>query len=301
MTLFVRLGFLWPILYIYFSLVSLCLHILHMNNFLMAYSVHVELYSIHTTCSWPRLYPCDFYGPFYLLHLGGLLMANFLYFLIVGELIRGTCTYKHIYIWVPLVTYSVLTRPLVTYSVHIEIFEGFFCTHTPHFDIDFSTSWNRLYTSDFYGLFCIFTSLLFLSLYGWYFTAYMCTFLWWHLYTCRFLLTILYIRDFLMAYSYDYMCRYIRWPIPYTFHMSVTYSIYEEYIDGITSFCTSNFYSLFYLFTFPWWANLYIFYGYACMYLRWPILYTCLLLVTYSVHKEILTVYSVHIPPPILI
>ena len=45
-----------------------------------------------------------------------------------------------------------------------------------------------------------------------------------------------------------------------------------------------------------------IFYGYMCMslsmakctYLWWPILYTYLFLVTYSVHKEVLTAYFVH-------
>ena len=52
---------------------------------------------------------------------------------------------------------------------------------------------------------------------------------------------------------------------------------YEEYFDGITSFCTSNFYSLFCLFTFPWWAY--------PLHILWL-----------HVHVPPLT-YSVHMPP----
>ena len=51
------------------------------------------------------------------------------------------------------------------------------------------------------------------------------------------------------------------------------------------SLSTSDFYYLLCLFTFPWWAHIYIFYSYV--HLWWHILYIYLLLVTYSVHLEL--------------
>ena len=96
---------LWPILYI--------------RNCLMAYYVnilpHVDLNSVGTTYSWRSLYTSDYMAFFflYLFHLGGLIYTY----------IMTTFTYLR---WLNLYTYAILE----TYSVHREVFEGSFCTHT---------------------------------------------------------------------------------------------------------------------------------------------------------------------------
>ena len=97
----------------------------------------------------------------------------------------------------------------------------------------------------------------------------MCTFLWW---------PILYIYILLVTYSalFDGLfCTHIspRWYIFYKYLLAILYTI---------DFC-----SLFCLFYFFWRAYNYLRYFMTCTYLWWPLLYTYLIFVTYSLHIEL--------------
>ena len=102
---------------------------------------------------------------------------------------------------------------------------------------------------------------------------------------------------FLMTYT----CMFLCWPILYIYILMVSYSLYKEnfnvrFCKHTSSFfmyftrCSwpslyiSDFHGLFCLFPSPWWAYIERYFMTTCTYLWWPILYTYLLLVTYSVH-----------------
>ena len=129
-------------------------------------------------------------------------------------------------------------------------------------------SWPSLYTSQFYVLFCIFTS-------PWWAYHYMGDILW---ITCACSSGDLFcthtsslwpILNFLTAYSEHTN------PHVYVFSISTYYLFYID------------FYGLFGLFFSPWRAYIYLRYFMTCTYLWFPILYAYLISVIYSSHIEL--------------
>ena len=128
---------LWPILFIYFSLVSLPIYygymctfvwwtilytylllLTYIGNILKAYSVHILSqvwpFSTNTTCSSPSFYTREFHG-----------LSCFFFFFFNLLVIFYDCLY---HCWPFLYTYILL----VTYSVNMALFDRLLCTHTPH-------------------------------------------------------------------------------------------------------------------------------------------------------------------------
>ena len=149
----------------------------------------------------------------------------------------ATCT--HLW-WPILYTYLVL----VIYSVYKEVCDCIIFKHTTtvFFSISTTSSWSSLYTSVFYGIFCLFT----------------------------------YPLDYLIEWC-GYMCTYLQWRILYIFLILVTCSVHKEVLNSlfcthtslfwskfsvpplhVPSFYTREFYGLFCIFIFPWWVYLYI-------------------------------------------
>ena len=91
--------------------------------------------------------------------------------------------------WPILQTYLIFVRQVILYILR---FLMAFSVHIPPnvdlISISPTSSWPCLYTRDFYGLFCIFTSPWWAYVYIFY--VYMCTYLWWHnAFPCPHLLT----------------------------------------------------------------------------------------------------------------
>ncbi len=80
----------------------------------------------------------------------------------------------------------------------------------------------------------------------------------------------------------DLFCRYG------TFWRLLLYNYFSMFDLIFTS--TSDFHGLYCLFSSPWWSYLYISYRDMCTKLCWPILYTYLLDVIFSIYKEALRV-----------
>ena len=127
-----------------------------------------------------------------------------------------------------------------TYSCCLTLYKGPFrrLNHfiPPHFDqspISTTSSWLGLYTSNFYGLFCSFSSP------------------WW---------ANFYLRDFLT------MCTYLCWPILYIRNFLTAYSVHKTPHMDLFILCTTFSWLrpekfatvLFCIFTSPWWAYFYI-------------------------------------------
>ena len=133
-----------------------------------------------------------------------------------------------------------------------------------------TSSWPCLYTRDFYGLFCIFTSPWWAYVYIFY--VYMCTYLWWHTaFTCHLLLTY----SVCMEHS---DCPFLHtppqvdwfsisttssWPTLYT---SIFYDLFVHWLVVREIILSSDIY------------------GYMCTNLWWPILYIRNFLMSYTLY-----------------
>ena len=142
--------------------------------------------------------------------------------------------------------------------------------HVDLLSISTTYSWPSLYTSQFYVLFCIFTS-------PWSTYHYMGDISW---ITCA-------------RSSCDLFCTHTSslWLIlnlltAYSVHTSPPcWHIFKKYLLPILY--TIDFYGLFCLFYSFWRAYIYLRYFMTCTYLWWPILYTYPIFVTYSLHIEL--------------
>ena len=228
MTYFVHEWFLWHLLFIFFYVLGISLHILwpYVHVPLLTYSVHILPHVWHVPPLHDLVYTLEIF------------MAYFVHFLLVGE---------PIFTWI---FYDYLCVPLVTYSLHIPLF-GYICyflmvysVHIPPRRFIFYNYHLFMYTREFYGLFCIFAS-------PWGAYLYMGDILWlscersWGDLFCT--LTscwwrIFYIRKILIDYCVNIS------PHFYLFSLSTKCSWHSLY--------TSDFHGLFCLFSSPWWANL---------------------------------------------
>ena len=171
----------------------------------------------------------------------------------------------------------------MTYSVHLPPLIDLFCTYRTFwltiFHIDHPTLNYSFYVPSILDIFFILVTLYVLF----------CKFIppWWAC-SCIF---------------YGYICTYFWWPILYTYLFLVTYFIYKDILMSYSIYSSRSFFftvvtfmaSFVYLLLGEFMFTSVIFYGYLCMSLSmatctypwWPILYTCLVLVIYSVYKEL--------------
>ena len=95
------------------------------------------------------------------------------------------------------------------------------------------------------------------------------------------------------------MCTYFWWPILYTYLLLVTYSLHLEVFKGLfcTSLCLIYSVHVFVCTSVICTSYFVYFVSLGELIFTWHIYYLHVLLVTYSVQKDFLTAYSVHIPP----